>query len=59
MDLAMHRGLLAGVAWATQLLQPLSTMPRPKCPHPLWQPIKRFSWHLGFSYGCYSILHRR
>lgn len=59
MDIAAHRGILSGTAWAMQLLEPLSVAPRPTCPYPFWRPIRRLAWRIGFSWGVYSVLHGR
>jgi hypothetical protein len=59
LEMAMHRGVVTGVAWAHQLLQPLSTAPRPKCPYPIWRPLRRFAWRMGVAFGTYSVLHHR
>ena len=59
MDLSFHRGLLTGVHWAITLLRPLSATPRPRCPYPLWRPLRRLCWRLGFSMGVYQTLYRR
>lgn len=59
MDLAFHRGILTGTAFALQLLRPMSSAPRPKCPYRIWRPLRRLCWRLGFSLGAFQVLHRR
>lgn len=55
LDLAFHRGLLAGKHYAQSLFGPAHTLKKPR--NPYWCPVYRFVWWLGYSLAAYDVLN--
>jgi hypothetical protein len=58
LELAHHKGVVAGRNYAASLLRPAHAMTKPPCPYPIWRPLRRFAYRLGFSMGVFEVLYR-
>lgn len=56
LDLAFHRGLLAGHRYGETVLSAACIIKRPR--NPYWCPIRAFTWRLAFALGSYDVLQR-